>query len=1139
MKKALIKDSLKQIVKTNKRFISILLMAFMGVGFFAGVRATSPDMRETLDVYLDSKNMYDISIVSTLGLTDDDINAISNLSKENTKVIGIYSEDVFIKFEDEEVVVKNITYNNEINNLEIIEGSIPQNADECVIEYNMNIGKNVNLGDYIEIEENLEEDEDATFKNTKLKVVGIAKSPLYMSRDRGTTILGDGKVDYFIYGNKDNVDSEIYTEIDISMSNTQKLNTLTEDYKNLVENKKTDLDTIKEERQKSRYNEVITEATTKLDDAQKEFDEEKLDAEKKIADGEKEIADGKKEIQKNEQKIKDAEKELQDGKNTAKTEFANAEAQISAAETKLAEARTAAQDGKAYLEAKKKEAEQGIAQIDSGIQTITTKQAELEENKELAQSVLSGINKIDLGLSDLNNMLEYDKSLLENATTEEEKAEINKMIIYINSQIETLNSQKQELLSYGITEDNLNQINAGIEECKKQKSELEAQKLNITSEISKGENEIASAQNQIASGYEQLEASKSQLVEKRNETNQKFADGEKEIADGKKKLEDAKKELADGEKELLEKKEEFNTKIKDAENKLVDAREKLNDIENAKWYILDRYSNKGFNSYSQDCDNVEKLGEVFPIVFFIIATLISLTTMTRMVEEERVQIGTLKALGYNKLQIMSKYIIYSLTASVIGGFLGAIFGLKFFPYVIITMYQMMYDITNLVIELNWYYTIIGIGLITVCIVGATIYTASKELKSTPAEMMRPKAPKPGKRVVLEKIPFIWNRLSFTQKVTVRNMFRYKKKFLMTVIGICGCTALIVAGFGLKDSISGIMDFQYKDIYDYDMMIGLKNTLTKDEKENLIQELENKNEIEKCITSHIFAGDVKNQNLEEECQIMVVKNTDTIDKIVKLKDLKNGQKLELNDNEVIITDKLSQLLNVKIGDEIKIVDSDDKEITVKISGITEHYISHYVYMTDQLYQKLYNEAAESNVIFAKYSSVLDEQPENALSKELLLNSKIASITLTSYLITIMDETLSAMNFVVYVLIISAGLLAFIVLFNLSNINISERIRELATIKVLGFYDKEVYDYVTREIVLLTIIGILCGLVFGYVLNYFILGTCEIGILRFKKTILIQSYIFAALITIIFTAIINLITFFSLKKVDMIESLKSVE
>lgn len=1138
MKKALLKDSLKQIVKTNKRFISILLMAFMGVGFFAGVRATSPDMKETLDRYLDNKNMYDINLVSTLGLTDDDLNEISKIEGID-KAVGIYSEDVFVKFEDEETVVKYIAYEDEINNLQILEGKLPQNIDECVVEYNMNVGKGVNVGDYIEIRENLEEDEEPSFINTKLKVVGIVRSPIYISRDRGTTTLGSGKVSYFIYGNKNNINSDIYTEIDIAVSESKDVNTLTEEYDKLIENVEDKLNKIKPEREKIRSEEIILEANTKLNDAQKEFDEEKANAQKKIADAEKEIADGKEEIKKNEQKIKDAEKELQDGRNTASTEFANAEAQISSAETKLAEARTATTDGKAYLEAKKNEAQQGIAQINAGLQTINTTLADLEQNKVLAESILSNINKIDSTLNQLNIMLNQDEEALKNATTDEEKANLTQMIEYIKSQMESLNSQKQELLSYGVNQEKVEQINAGILECQTQKAELEKQLKTINDEIAKGENEIAVAQNQIASGYEQLEVSKAELAKKRNETNQKFIDAEKEIADGKKKIEDGKKELEDGEKELIEKKEEFNTKIADAESKLIDAREKVNDIENAKWYIWNRYDNAGFNSYSQDCDNIEKLGNVFPIVFFIIATLISLTTMTRMVEEERVQIGTLKALGYNKFQIMSKYIIYSLVASIIGGLLGAIFGLKFFPYVIITMYQMMYDITEIVVEINKYYMFLGIGLITVCIVGATIYTANKELQSTPAEMMRPKSPKPGKRVLLEKIPFIWSKLSFTQKVTVRNMFRYKKKFLMTVVGICGCTALIVAGFGLKDSISGIMDFQYIDIYDYDMMIGLKSTLTNDEKESLIKELESNDKIEKCIVSYMFAENVKFNDYKQESQIMVIKDTQTIDEIIKLKDLKTGEKLELNDNEVIITDKLSQLLNVKVGDEIRIENQDEEEVSVKISGITEHYISHYVYMTDNLYKKLYGEDAKTNVLFTKYIQNLDEESENSLSKELLLNSKIASITLTSYLITTMDETLSAMNFVVYVLIISAGLLAFIVLYNLSNINISERIRELATIKVLGFYDKEVYDYVTREIVLLTIIGILFGLIFGYVLNSFILGTCEIGILRFKRTVLPQSYIIASLITIIFTTIINFITYFTLKKVDMIESLKSVE
>ena len=513
--------------------------------------------------------------------------------------------------------------------------------------------------------------------------------------------------------------------------------------------------------------------------------------------------------------------------------------------------------------------------------------------------------------------------------------------------------------------------------------------------------------------------------------------------------------------------------------------------------------------------------------------------MSRMVEEGRTEIGTLKALGYNNFQIMTKYIIYSFLASSVGGILGALFGLKFFPYVIISMYQMMYDISELVIDFNVYYTVLGIGIMSLCIVGASIYTAIKELKSTPNELMRPKAPKPGKRVLLEKIPFIWNKLNFTQKVTIRNMFRYKKKFLMTIIGIMGCTALIITGFGLKDSISKIMDYQYIDIYDFDMLIGLKNSLTNDEIASLKTELENKNEINNTVQVYLTSSEVKNKEYSEDTQILVVENTDTLENVIKLKDLKSGKKLTLNDDEVIITDKLAQLLNVKKSDNIVLSDSDNNEYTVKIGGITEHYIAHYIYFTKNLYKKIYNKDVQPNIIYAKYQNDLDRNKEEALSEELLLNSKISTITLTSSLMKTMDDTLNAMNFVVYVLIVSAGLLAFIVLYNLANVNISERIRELATIKVLGFYDKEVYDYVTREIILLTIIGIVFGLIFGYFLNMFILSTCEIDILRFKRIVTPLSMLISSTITVVFTMIVNFMTYFSLKKINMIESLKSVE
>ncbi len=1136
MKKALRKDTFKEIRKSYKRFISILLMAFLGVGFFAGVRATSPDMKLTIDNYLDTRNVYDIKVISTLGLTEDDVNSINNL--ENIKeTVGIYSEDVFVSFEEEESVVKVYGLESRLNNIDLIEGNLPENDDECVIEKSMSTGKKVFIGDYIEIKENLQEDEEPSFKNTKLKVVGIVQSPLYISRDRGTTTLGSGKVSYYMYVNKENILSDIYTEIDILVGGAKEKLFSDDDYDLAVSGVKNELEEIKEERQKYRYTALINEANKKLDESQNEFDIQKADAENKILEAEKDIADGKKEIEKAEKKIISGEKELKTEREKAEKEFVSAETQIAEGEAKISNSQSEIDNAKNLLNSKKQEAEKGINEIESYIQTVDNKILELNNQKKSAEQVINNLKIINDNIISSKEMLKkYEDEL---SKSPENADEIEGKIEFLNSKIAELENEKMQLEQMGITNETLNQINFGIKQCEDQKLELQNKLNSINKELSLAQNQINQGESQINSAKNELDNSRNQLKTAKIEANKKFEESEKEIRNGKNKLNESKKELENGEKELQEKKQEFNKEISEAEAKLIDAREKVNSIENAKWYIFDRNDDQGFSSFIQDIDNVKKLGEVFPIVFFIIATLISLTSMSRMVEEERVQIGTLKALGYSKFQIMSKYIIYSLLASIIGGTLGSIFGLKFFPTVIISMYQMMYDIKEIVIIFNKYYAVLGISIMSLCIVGATVYTAMKELISTPAEMMRPKAPKAGKRVLLEKIPFIWNKLNFTKKVTLRNMFRYKKRFLMTVVGICGCTALILTGFGLKDSISKIMDYQYIDIYNYDMLIGLKDTLTQDEKTSLITDLENKSEIDKCVEIYMTSDSVKKDNLKEDTQIVVTNNPDELDSVIKLKDLKTGERLKLNDNEVIITDKLAQLINTNVGDEIILLDSDNNEYKVKVGGITEHYISHYVYMTEKMYNQILKKDIKANVLLTQYSYDILEDQEKELSRQILDNSKVGSITLTSYLMEIMNDTLSAMNFVVYVLIVSAGLLAFIVLYNLANINISERIRELATIKVLGFYDKEVYDYVTREIILLTIIGIAIGLVFGFFLNSFILGTCEIGILRFKKIISLSSYIYSSLITIAFTIIVNFITYFSLKKVDMIESLKSVE
>ena len=469
----------------------------------------------------------------------------------------------------------------------------------------------------------------------------------------------------------------------------------------------------------------------------------------------------------------------------------------------------------------------------------------------------------------------------------------------------------------------------------------------------------------------------------------------------------------------------------------------------------------------------------------MVALLISLTSMTRMVEEQRTQIGTLKALGYNKLQIASKYVIYAGLACVIGGVLGMSVGFVLLPQIIWTMYQMMYQMTdNIHISFNIIIGGMGLLLICVCIIGATIYAVLKELVQTPSTLMRPKAPKMGKRVLLEKIPFIWKRLSFSQKVTVRNIFRYKKRFLMTIIGILGCTALIVVGFGVRDSIRCIMPNQFEKVFNYDMQIGLKNGLEDEQKQKYIISLQEKTELEKVVETYMTSNIAKNQENEEDVQIIVPKEPKDLDEVINLTDVKTGEKVQLEENAICLTDKVAELLNVKQGDTITLKDSKDKERQVKISNIVENYVYHYVYMSRITYENLYGENYNTNMLFTKNNNLSKEQETN-LATEIMNQSEVASISRNSSIMNLLDDTMKSLNYVVIILIVSAGLLAFVVLYNLSNVNISERIRELATIKVLGFYDKEVYSYVTRETVILTAIGIVLGLIGGYFLNYFII------------------------------------------------------
>ena len=1007
MKSALLKDSIKEIKNTYKRFLSILVMAFLGVGFFAGMRAASPDMVDTIDQYYKESQVYDIKILSTLGLTNDDIDALSEIDEiENT--VGTYETEGKIEIDNKEIITKIMSV-EKLNKPILLQGNLPKTQNECVVEDSFLTANHKSIGDTIEVEAEKtknDEGEEVEYLNKNiLKIVGTVKSPLYISRDRGTSSLGSGKIDYYIYVPKENIKAnEIYTNIYIKLKNSENYTTSSEKYEEYIAEVKEKIEAIKEEREKARHDKLVDIATRKVKEAEEKLNENKQNAQQQIEEAKQEIENGKNKIEKAEVKLNSSKKE-------ADTKFKSAYNQIQMAKESIFQNET-------QLNQKEQEAGQQITELEIKKQELQTQFDTIENNLTQLETQYNQIK-------DNPNISEEQKQMLEN-------------------KIQMLKQSKQT-------------IKAGIEQ--------------INNGITTGKQEIENAKTQLQNAKNELTKKEKQYEATKTATYSSLENAKIEI-------EKSKTELEKGEKELEEKQEEFKDKIADAESKLIDSREKIANIENPTWYVLDRYSNTGYNSFIQDTESIENISKVFPIVFFMVALLISLTSMTRMVEEQRTQIGTLKALGYNKLQIASKYVIYAGLACVIGGVLGMSVGFVLLPQIIWTMYQMMYQMTdNIHISFNIIIGGMGLLLICVCIIGATIYAVLKELVQTPSTLMRPKAPKMGKRVLLEKIPFIWKRLSFSQKVTVRNIFRYKKRFL-------GCTALIVVGFGVRDSIRCIMPNQFEKVFNYDMQIGLKNGLEDEQKQKYIISLQEKTELEKVVETYMTSNIAKNQENEEDVQIIVPKEPKDLDEVINLTDVKTGEKVQLEENAICLTDKVAELLNVKQGDTITLKDSKDKERQVKISNIVENYVYHYVYMSRITYENLYGENYNTNMLFTKNNNLSEEQETN-LATEIMNQSEVASISRNSSIMNLLDDTMKSLNYVVIILIVSAGLLAFVVLYNLSNVNISERIRELATIKVLGFYDKEVYSYVTRETVILTAIGIVLGLIGGYFLNYFII------------------------------------------------------
>lgn len=823
-------------------------------------------------------------------------------------------------------------------------------------------------------------------------------------------------------------------------------------------------------------------------------------------------------------------------------------AQVSALEEQEAAVSQQIQASEAQIESQRQqlaatrsELESGLAAVEDGLSQLSQKESELNAGRE---QITAGQAEIDAGwiqIQEQENTLAASKAEIEAGEQELEKGQkqlkaakkkLNKAQKEIDSNAETLAAGQAELdANVAKLNDNEAQYASGLEQYNSGARQIAENEAKLTS----GEQEIAENEAKLADGEKEIA-----------DNEKKLADGEKEITDNEKKLQDAAKDLKKGEKDLADGKKEYEDAKKDAEDeiaenqqKLDDAKKELEDLEMPEWMVTDREELPEYTDYGDNADRLRNIGQVFPVIFFLVAALISLTTMTRMVEEQRTQIGTLKALGYKKSAIAAKYICYAFFATLLGSVLGMLIGEKIIPYIIITAYGIMYHNVANTISIDYQpgFALIASAASVVCTVGATLFASGKELQETPASLMRPPAPKEGKRVLLERLTFIWKHLSFSWKSTIRNLFRYKKRLIMTVFGIAGSMGLMLVGFGIQDSISDIAAIQYRELQHYDGMVIEDSDATEEEHAELFEYMKENEQIAHCNRVQMTKISAPKGSSNISIYLFVPESLSEFARDVTLKNRITGETYELTDEGAAISEKTASLLGLKVGDMIPLKKG-DKEYKVRVAVITENYMSHYLYMTPRVYEQTFGEMPEyENIVFTMQEDCKDDL--EMAGTRILANPGALSISYTSSLASQVDRMLSTLDAVILVLIVSAGMLAFVVLYNLNNINITERQRELATLKVLGFYDGEVSQYVLRENVILTVLGIMFGAVFGILIHRYVITTVEVDAVMFGRNIKPLSFLYSGILTSIFSIVVNGVMHFKLKTIDMVESLKSVE
>lgn len=1131
-KRALKKDFYMEIKKSRNRFISILLIVAMGVAFYSGIQSAAPDMRLSGDVYFDAHKLMDVRVIGTLGITEDDLKALAEVEGVK-KVEPGYMTDVLTGAGDIQRVLHMESIPQTMNVLSVKEGRLPEEADECFLDSQYAEREGHKVGDVIEVSEELEEDEEARLSVHRFTVAGIGSSPAYISLSRGSSTLGNGEVAGFVYVPEDAFDMEVYTQAFLRVDGAGKEIAFTEGYESAVTRVKETVEEMEGTRCKVRYHEIKDEADAKLADARQELEDGKKEAEEKLADARKELEEAESELTDGQAEVDDGRKDLAD----ARAKIVTAKAELRTKENDLVVAQKKVDDGKEQLKTAKQELKDGEKKYKEEAAEAKPKIAQSEKDLEAARA------KLEAGKTEYSNNLTLLGTLKEQFTQLE--LGFNAGILTPEQQIQYMTLKEQipvmeTALATAKTELDAAeaQIIAGEKELSKAKAKLEKAKKKIEKgkkRLAKEEKKLNDAQTQIDDGNKKLAEGWKKIKDSLAE----IADGEAELDDAQKEIDDGWIDLEEGKVEYADAEKEAAEEIADGEQKIADAQKEVDDIKVPKWYVDDRTALEEYKGYGENADRMTNIGRVFPVLFFLVAALISLTTMTRMVEEERTQIGTLKALGYGKMDIASKYMKYALFATLGGSVLGVLVGEKILPFIIINAYKIMYkDMPGIEIPYNMNYAVLAMGAALICTMAATISACYRELAATPAVLMRPPAPKQGKRVLMERIPFIWKHLSFIWKSTIRNLFRYKKRFFMTIFGIGGCMALILVGYGLRDSIMDIAVLQYKEIQIYDGTLLLDEDASDEEVEKLNTHIAEDERVEAFSDAYMKKLVLSAGEEKREVYLVVPQEAEHFERFVTLRDRVSGEIYDLDDSGIFLSEKTAQLLGVSVGDKVMVETDEHGEREIPVARICENYMAHYAYVTPSVYKEIFEKEPHYNSVFYKANQEHREEATD-IGEDALKYDAALSVSYTGTVRGQVDDMLGALDTVIVVLIVSAGMLAFIVLYNLNNININERKRELATIKVLGFYDNEVSAYVYRENILLTIIGAAVGSGLGIVLHRFVIKTVEVDAIMFGRNIYWPSFLYSILFTFAFSIIVNVIMHYKLKKIDMVESLKSVE